>query len=864
MSGRRLAALLAGIASFLAPFWVYLRTLSPTLNFWDCGEFIAAGYTLGIPHPPATPLFVLLVRLASVLPLGVGVAQKANMMSALFGALASLMMFLLVLKLTRHWKWGVRPLPDWVRLAGALCGALFIAFSDTFWLNAIEAEVYALSAFFLGLVLWLVLDWSEHAAVKRGNALVYLILYLLSMGIGLHLGTILVFPGLFVMALMIRTKSFNDLELWLVGATLALFLGSAILHMPDAIMFTGLLAILAAGVAFQARGRPFLLASLGLFALGLSVHLFLLIRAGQSPVMNEADPSNWGNLWAVLKREQYPFQLPTDRKAPLGWQFQHFFGYFWSQFRMPPERQWGVLHLGRALTALPIGLGLLGLWHQFKQEKRHWAATVTVLLVNTIGLVFFLNFSSEEVRERDYFYAAGFYFYALFIGLGAVGLMQTLLEERRGRLLAAVAAPLLVLAAFGPLQHHWYTHDRSENLIARDYAINMLMPLEENAVIFTNGDNDTFPLWYIQEVEGFRKDVRVINLSLLNTDWYMRQLRDDEPRVPIAYTDAEIQEVITHYFRLEDGRIFQPRDEVINHMFVNAQRSPEGWEAHPFYFAVTIPHETLLPYQDYLSMEGLAYRMTLKKGKDQIDYAALRRNLEHVFEWRGVLTEGRSTAGEPWAESPAGTSILERVPAPGDSNLVLPGFYRDETIRHLIQNYAAAWSRLAIAADRGGEGYAPDPSLAVRAMEMASLIREDLGPVVQYLGYLYMKNEQYERALRAYEHYLDIEPQNAQLWARYAQAAEAAGERRLVVQALGRVIELDPDYENAYLSLADFILSYFPSEQNVALVRRELEDYDRRNPGSPLIEERLRLIEEIMSYAPDSGAAVPLAPGGGP
>jgi len=478
MSGRRLAALLAGIASFLAPFWVYLRTLSPTLNFWDCGEFIAAGYTLGIPHPPATPLFVLLVRLASVLPLGVGVAQKANMMSALFGALASLMMFLLVLKLTRHWKWGVRPLPDWVRLAGALCGALFIAFSDTFWLNAIEAEVYALSAFFLGLVLWLVLDWSEHAAVKRGNALVYLILYLLSMGIGLHLGTILVFPGLFVMALMIRTKSFNDLELWLVGATLALFLGSAILHMPDAIMFTGLLAILAAGVAFQARGRPFLLASLGLFALGLSVHLFLLIRAGQSPVMNEADPSNWGNLWAVLKREQYPFQLPTDRKAPLGWQFQHFFGYFWSQFRMPPERQWGVLHLGRALTALPIGLGLLGLWHQFKQEKRHWAATVTVLLVNTIGLVFFLNFSSEEVRERDYFYAAGFYFYALFIGLGAVGLMQTLLEERRGRLLAAVAAPLLVLAAFGPLQHHWYTHDRSENLIARDYAINMLMPLE--------------------------------------------------------------------------------------------------------------------------------------------------------------------------------------------------------------------------------------------------------------------------------------------------------------------------------------------------------------------------------------------------
>jgi hypothetical protein len=848
--------ILAGALTLLLPLLVYGLTLAPTLNFWDAGEFITAGYTLGIPHPPATPMYVLVARLASLLPLGESVAHRINFMSAIFASLASLMMYLLVLKVTGAWREeGKAPL-RWMRVAGGMTAAFFIAFSDTFWINAIEAEVYSLSAFLMGFTLWLILDWGEVADKRRGNALIYLILYLLSLAVGFHLGTILVFPGFFVLALMIRKKGFSDIELWLVGAALALFLGSTILHMPDSIMVVGLLLILAAGVYLAApesmggKGRrPFVLYSLGLFALGLSVHLFLYIRAGQQPMINEADPSTWKNLWAVLKREQYPFQLPTERKAALAWQFKHFFGYLGAQFRMPGESSLDLsalrFHTGRALTALPLGLGILGMTIQWFRERKHWAALFTVLFINTIGLVFFLNFSDSEVRERDYFYANGFYYYALFIGIGAVGLLDSLRRERGRLLWSALLAPLLIIASLAPIKQHYFTHDRSENVIARDYAYNMLAPLAKNAVIFTNGDNDTFPLWYIQEVEGFRKDVRVVNLSLLNTDWYMRQLRDVEPVLPLSWDDAMCTEVMSHYYRLEDGRIVQPRDEVINHLFVNSQR--QGWETTPFYFAVTIPRDTLLPFMPYLVMEGMVYRMTLTEGNDQVDVEKLRYNLEHRFEWQGVLGRDRNTVGEAWSERREGRSILEITPAPDDPALDMPTFYKDPTITHLIQNYAAAWSRLAIELDRAGPGRSPDPEGAVRAMEMASLIREDLGPVVLYLGYLYMKNGQHERAMRTYEQFLEHDPDNWQLWARYAQAAESAEDHQRVVQALGEVIRLNPDYEPAYFSLVDYVVSYFPSQANLTAIRDQVAAYLERHPESEGLVERLRLIEEVLA-----------------
>ncbi|MDP6796674.1 MAG: DUF2723 domain-containing protein, partial [Candidatus Krumholzibacteria bacterium] len=690
-----------------------------------------------------------------------------------------------------------------------------------------------------GLVTWLILDWKEKADQSGSNGKVLLILYLLALGVGFHLGTILIFPGFFFLALLVEKKGFSNIELWVVGAALAFFLGSTILHLPDLWMGGGLLLTLMVSIWLFSTGKRFPLAALAVFVLGLSVHLFLMIRAGHDPgpAINEADPSTWENLLAVLKREQYPARSLHVREASFSFQLNHFWGYLWNQFQMPFQTRLSLgsffLNPGAALTALPLGLGVLGIWQQWRREKKVFLALFIILLVNSVGLILFLNFTNHEVRERDYFYTPGFYFLSLFIGLGITGLLEGFLAEKRGKLQSSLIAALLLLLSFGPLVSHFYTHDRSELRIARDYAWNMLSPLEENAVIFTNGDNDTFPLWYLQEVEGIRMDVRVVNLSLLNTDWYMRQLRDRDPVLPIYLDNDEIAEVATHYYQLEDGRILQPRDEIINRMMMNTQK--EGWYTRPYYFAVTVPRESLLPWMEYLRMEGMVYRMTLEKGKEQVDLEKLRYNLEEGYIWRGIFSDWGADGSEQGL-----SGEIPRFPVQQEEP-----FYLNATVIHLIQNYAAAWSRLSIEMSRGDEGVQDDQE-AVRAMERAWQINPEFVPAMLYLPYLYGQAGDSLRVGLAYDTFSEKDPQDYRFWARYAQYLETLGRHEEVVIALGRIIELNPDSEAAHISLLDYIVSFFPTRKNLTAMQTRLEEYLARNPKSEAIRERLGLLKEGM------------------
>src|SRR4029079_7592356 len=151
----------------------------------------------------------------------------------------------------------------------------------------------------------------------------------------------------------------------------------------------------------------------------------------------------------------------------------------------------------------------------------------------------------------------------------------------------------------------WFTHDRSHNYIARDYAYNMLATLKPNSFMFTNGDNDTFPLWYMQQVENFRRDVRVVNLSLLNTDWYIRQLRDEEPKVPIQLDDATVNMLGLGAVRDSVGNIMYTNEFMVHHIISVDHASPE-WKKQP-YFAVTVPDHMGLDKN--FTLEGLVHRV---------------------------------------------------------------------------------------------------------------------------------------------------------------------------------------------------------------------------------------------------------------
>lgn len=227
-------------------------------------------------------------------------------------------------------------------------------------------------------------------------------------------------------------------------------------------------------------------------------------------------------------------------------------------------------HLPESMTAnkgysrffmLPFLLGLLGFFHQLK-KRPHDALVVGLLFFMTgMAIVIYLNQTPYQPRERDYSYIGSFYAFAIWVGLGVLGLVDFLSKKLNGKMaaiLATCASLLLVPAVMA--KENWNNHDRSGRYTTRDVAINYLESCAPNAIIFTNGDNDTFPLWYAQEVEGVRPDIKIVNMSLLNTDWYIdhmtrRKTYDADP-VPYSMQPHQYRDGTRDFvYIIEDPRI---------------------------------------------------------------------------------------------------------------------------------------------------------------------------------------------------------------------------------------------------------------------------------------------------------------------
>lgn len=186
---------------------------------------------------------------------------------------------------------------------------------------------------------------------------------------------------------------------------------------------------------------------------------------------------------------------------------------------------------------LPLILGLMGLLFHYSKDKKNFWIVAALFILTGLAIVVYLNQYPRQPRERDYAYAGSFYAFAIWIGLGVLAIYESLkkyMKEQPSALLATLVCLFIpaIMAA-----ENWDDHDRSNSYVARDFAYNYLNSCEKDGVIFTNGDNDTFPLWYIQEVEGVRTDVRVICLPYLITDWYIDQMKSkyyDSKPVPFS------------------------------------------------------------------------------------------------------------------------------------------------------------------------------------------------------------------------------------------------------------------------------------------------------------------------------------------
>ncbi|WP_207536101.1 glycosyltransferase family 117 protein [Desertivirga arenae] len=192
---------------------------------------------------------------------------------------------------------------------------------------------------------------------------------------------------------------------------------------------------------------------------------------------------------------------------------------------------------------LPLIVGLIGaIWH-FKRNQKDAGVVGLLFFFTGLAIVLYLNQTPLQPRERDYAYAGSFYAFAIWIGLGVAGIAEWLGKKTSYTNASIAATVLCLLVAPGLMaKEGWDDHDRSEKTTARDFAVDYLESCAPNAILFTYGDNDTYPLWYVQEVEGVRPDVRIVNLSLLGTDWYIRQMKDrvnSADPLPITMADSK-------------------------------------------------------------------------------------------------------------------------------------------------------------------------------------------------------------------------------------------------------------------------------------------------------------------------------------
>ncbi len=322
-----------------------------------------------------------------------------------------------------------------------------------------------------------------------------------------------------------------------------------------------------------------------------------------------------------------------------------------------------------AYFALPLLLGLFGAIFHFMRDWRRAFSIFVLFFVTGVGIILYLNQTPMQPRERDYSYVGSFFAFSLWIGIGATGILQLIRESMAKSLrdgasnavLLGIAALMFAAVPLWMTIENYHDHDRSGNYVAPEYAYNMLMSVADDAILITNGDNDTFPLWYLQEVEAVRRDVRVVNVSLLNTPWYIKQLKNqysrDSAPLPFSMTDEEVDQLNIRAWQpreislpvnidallqnsevplaLDETSQFEspmtwtlqgrPYDERINLLYISdlalydmlLTNAENNWE-RPFYFAVTVSSDGLMDLDNYFQLEGQAFRVVPIKHNEQL------------------------------------------------------------------------------------------------------------------------------------------------------------------------------------------------------------------------------------------------------
>lgn len=505
-------------------FVVYLVSMAPDVTFWDSGEFVAAAHSLGIPHPPGTPLFVLLLhdwaKLFPFLPYAVACNVFSAVCTAAAGALSA--------TLIGHGPRLERGRNDgWYVLGGVLCAGAM----SSVQLNATETEVYAASIALVGVTL-AVANRAGRSASARWRVLTA---YLIVLAVPLHLSALVASP----VAVYLAASNDDGLVDWQTALALTGVLVAAI-GVGRASIALGIAGVVIVASASPLGGQmwrsiprqtPGSVRLLFVAAVAASAVFVMLVRARHDPAINQGNPSTLHSLAYVIARRQYDVASLFPRLAPLWLQIANWFEYAdWQvALSLGPNP---VPTLGRVAATLVFALlGLVGASAHRSADRRQWRALLLLLVCGSLGVVLYLNMRASpsfgwgilpanairEARERDYFFVLSFWAWGLWAGYGAVTIAQRLrLRPVFGVIVAAL-----------PIALNWSAVTRRrqpEASLPRRLGEGLLQSAPPRAVLFVDGDNDTYPLWFLQRVDSLRRDVTVVTVPLLGAQWYGDEL----------------------------------------------------------------------------------------------------------------------------------------------------------------------------------------------------------------------------------------------------------------------------------------------------------------------------------------------------
>ena len=604
---------------FILTFLLLYLTSSPSIGWWNSGGDVACAYGLGIPDPGGSILYALIGKVFVLLFFFLPTVKAITLVSIVSTGLAAVFLYYSLLIVFKELPTGLN---EEGRIITSFFTALSLPFLYSIWIESTTPQVYVLGLLLTSVLIYCSIKIWFSSDEKEKTNLIFLISFLIGLDFTAHrLNTPYIPIIILLLAFPLRSQLVK-VRFWLI-----------------------LIAMYLAGFSFN---------------------FYLLIRSPMHPAYAMDNIQNLSQLYAWIDMKRFGESNLANifnRKGPFwSYQIDHMYLRYlgWNFLGLQGD---GTIFNKLYLSFIPLLLGIIGFLYSSIRKFKLWILIFTIFLFYSFGLVVYSNIRYGFFREIDRLFIPSFYMFMIFTGIGLYFLSHLIYNFfisrnfAKSKIILIISIVGFIILPLNIILTNLYKCNRSAFTFPEDFAYNLLSCCKQNGILFTNGDNDTYPLWYLQNVEGYRNDIAVVNLSLLNTDFYIAQLQREYKFFPKnsevlnpekfapSYIDSTVLVNIVSSTLVKPnnkkdsisvkytGRNFGkkrgllPQDKALISLLEN-----NAWQ-RPVYFSVTASQDNLIGLNDYLGTAGMIRELLPVKGHSLLP-GQLKNNLLSKFRFR--------------------------------------------------------------------------------------------------------------------------------------------------------------------------------------------------------------------------------------